>query len=108
MHANELIGQQLDTLQLYGLQSGATTSRAAASVHGVWIRSSGIITIPPKPVNGQFTAFIQRFSNQWPVKLLYHIAQHSRTDGSVSIWGQNSLNNNECTEKDSQMGRNSL
>ena len=25
-------------------------------------------------VNGKWTAFIQRFSNQWPLKTLYNIA----------------------------------
>ena len=28
-------------------------------------------------VNGKWTAFILRFSDQWPLKALYIIAQHS-------------------------------
>ena len=30
-----------------------------------------------KKVNGEWTAFTQHFSNQWPLKALYNIAQHS-------------------------------
>ena len=37
--------------------------------------------LPPLSFISEWTAFIQHFSNQWPLKALCNIASHSHTDG---------------------------
>ena len=36
--------------------------------------------------NGKQTAFIQRFSHQWPLKVLYNIASHSPIHTHTDAW----------------------
>ena len=44
---------------------------AAPGGHGSEVRGSEV------RVNGKLSAFIQRFSNQWPLEVLYNTASHS-------------------------------
>ena len=90
------------SLPLYPLSRSVQTTRIAVVSTGVGVESSITQSFRPfsrrRMINGKWTAFIKRFSNQWPLKTLYNTAYlspihshiHTPTAGS-SMQGDRQL-----------------